>query len=215
MEGSSRKKQGAYYTPDHVVQSLVRWVARKQSDRLLDPACGDGRFLKPHPNSVGVEQDPDAARLVHQRVPGSLMHQGDFFAWAAQTRERFECAAGNSTVHTLPKFCRSGPAGGALLLRQPWRTLLFADFFVGAVHSSCSNGPQARRKDGICRSGRNRPRALFAPFGRISSGAFQTRPRGCGAGEIVPRALGRLLAAFGVRIWRQHGATSDFVHRPF
>jgi hypothetical protein len=62
---------------------------------MLDPACGDGRFLMAHPNSVGIEQDADAARLVHFLSPGSLMHQGDFFAWAGETRERFECAVGN------------------------------------------------------------------------------------------------------------------------
>ena len=33
--------------------------------------------------------------------------------------------------------------------------------------------------------------------------------------KLFQETLGRLLAAFGVRIWRQHGATSDFVHRPF
>jgi len=107
VEGSNRKKRGAYYTPDHVVQSLVRWVTWRQADRLLDPACGDGRFLTPHPNSVGVEQDPDAASLVHQRVPGSLIHQGDFFAWAAQTRERFECTAGNPPFIRYQNF--AGP----------------------------------------------------------------------------------------------------------
>ena len=29
------------------------------------------------------------------RAPWACVHQGDFFAWAARTRERFECAAGN------------------------------------------------------------------------------------------------------------------------
>ena len=89
------KDRGAFYTPDDVVRSLVCWAVRRSSDRMLDPSCGDGRFLAAHPNSVGVEQDPAACELVHARSPGSLIHQGDFFAWAAETRERFDCAAGN------------------------------------------------------------------------------------------------------------------------
>jgi len=99
-----RKELGAYYTPVPVVQSLVRWAVRKRSDRLLDPACGDGRFLSIHPNSVGVEQDPDVSAIVHQRSPGSLIHEGDFFTWAGDTRERFDCAAGNPPFIRYQRF---------------------------------------------------------------------------------------------------------------
>lgn len=106
MSSHKRKCRGAYYTPEPVVSSLVRWAARSDTDRLLDPACGDGRFLTIHANSVGVEQDPDAARIVHSVAAGALIHQGDFFSWASVTRERFECAAGN------PPFIRYQRFGG-------------------------------------------------------------------------------------------------------
>jgi len=99
-----QKQWGAFYTPDAVVRSLVRWAVRFESDRMLDPACGDGRFLTVHPNSVGVEQDPKAAQLVHERAPGALIHQGDFFSWASETHERFECAAGNPPFIRYQKF---------------------------------------------------------------------------------------------------------------
>ena len=95
MTRLSRKQVGAYYTPHAVASSLVRWVVRKDSDRLLDPSCGDGRFIAAHGNSFGVEQDAEAAAVAMGRAPGASVHQGDFFAWAEQTRERFECAAGN------------------------------------------------------------------------------------------------------------------------
>lgn len=101
---SMQKASGAYYTPDPVVRSLVRWVVRRETDRLIDPACGDGRFLVPHRNSVGVEQDDEAASVVHQRVPGSLIHGGDFFTWASRTHERFECAAGNPPFIRYQRF---------------------------------------------------------------------------------------------------------------
>ena len=59
---------GAYYTPDAVVANLVRWAVRKNRDRLLDPSCGDGRFIAAHRNGLGVEQD--AAAVAMGRAPG-------------------------------------------------------------------------------------------------------------------------------------------------
>ena len=91
----SRKQAGAYYTPDRVVSSLVGWAVRDKSDRLLDPSCGDGRFIASHRNSVGVEQDIEAAAVAKERAHGGTVHEAEFFAWATSTHERFECAAGN------------------------------------------------------------------------------------------------------------------------
>jgi adenine-specific DNA-methyltransferase len=104
MSGSRQKNTGAYYTPEEVVRSLVSWAVRSPRDRMLDPACGDGRFLRAHARSVGVEQDVDAAEAVHASAPGSLIHQGDFFTWAASTHERFECAAGNPPFIRYQRF---------------------------------------------------------------------------------------------------------------
>ncbi len=71
---------------------------------MLDPACGDGRFLRAHEFSVGVEQDSRACAVVHASTPGRLIHQGDFFLWAAQTQERFDCAAGNPPFIRYHRF---------------------------------------------------------------------------------------------------------------
>jgi adenine-specific DNA-methyltransferase len=91
----SQKQSGAYYTPDPVVSSLLRWAVRYEEDRLLDPSCGDGRFIAGHRNSVGIEQDAQATKTAVTRAPGALVHEGDFFTWAAETMDRFECAVGN------------------------------------------------------------------------------------------------------------------------
>jgi adenine-specific DNA methylase len=91
----SQKQAGAYYTPDSVVTTLLQWAVRDGDDRLIDPACGDGRFIAGHRNTVGIEQDVRAARLASTRAPWAHVHEGDFFAWAATATERFECAAGN------------------------------------------------------------------------------------------------------------------------
>lgn len=95
MTPAEKKRLGAFYTPDHVAQTLVRWVVRNRSDRLLDPACGDGRFLAAHRQCFGVDRDGGAISDALRRAPWAATHQGDFFQWAGATSERFDCAAGN------------------------------------------------------------------------------------------------------------------------
>jgi len=91
----SQKRSGAYFTPDDVSSALVAWACRAPTDRMIDPSCGDGQFLVLHRNSVGIEQNPISAHRAITRAPGALVHEGDFFTWATETGERFECAAGN------------------------------------------------------------------------------------------------------------------------
>lgn len=95
MTNSSRKTSGAYFTPEWVASCLTRWVIRSDADRLLDPSCGDGRFIECHRNSVGIEQHRESATRAIERAPWALVHEGEFFDWASNTRERFDCAAGN------------------------------------------------------------------------------------------------------------------------
>jgi type I restriction-modification system DNA methylase subunit len=52
----TQKEAGAYYTPDPAVGTLVRWAIREPSDRMLDPSCGDGRFIAGL-NAAGIEVD--------------------------------------------------------------------------------------------------------------------------------------------------------------
>lgn len=89
------KESGSYYTPTGVAAALVQWAVRKATDTLLDPSCGDGRFVVRHANSVGVERDGAAAAAARQRAPSAELHEEDFFRWAERTTRRFDCAAGN------------------------------------------------------------------------------------------------------------------------
>ena len=104
VDHDARKQTGAFYTPPDAVQALVRWAVRRSADLMLDPACGDGRFLAAHPNSVGVEQEPSAHALARQRAPLARIHECDFFDWAATTHARFECAAGNPPFIRYQRF---------------------------------------------------------------------------------------------------------------
>ena len=106
-----RKRSGAFFTPQDVARTLATWVLRRPSDRLIDPSCGDGQFLALHRNSVGIEQNPASAQSAIAAAPWALVHKGDFFAWAAETPERFECAAGN------PPFIRYHNFAGAVRKR--------------------------------------------------------------------------------------------------
>lgn len=99
-----KKDSGAFYTPDHVAAALVKWAALSQSDRMLDPACGDGRFLQLHRNSVGVEQDPAASAVALRRAPSAMVYEGNFFTWASETQEKFDCAAGNPPFIRYQRF---------------------------------------------------------------------------------------------------------------
>jgi adenine-specific DNA-methyltransferase len=104
MAEDHRKQHGAYYTPEDAVRSLVSWAVRRPSDRALDPSSGDGRFLTLHQRSVGIEQSPEAAAIARTRAPWALVHEAEFFAWAATTKERFECAIGNPPFIRYQRF---------------------------------------------------------------------------------------------------------------
>lgn len=93
--GDSQKRLGQFFTPPEVARTLVRRVAASPRHRLLDPACGDGEFLVCHSRAVGIDIDHNHTLVARARAPGALVHEGDFFLWAASTNERFEAAAGN------------------------------------------------------------------------------------------------------------------------
>jgi SAM-dependent methyltransferase len=66
MPVSQRKLLGAWYTPPQLVDAVVSEVRRGFAPRtVLDPACGDGRFLAPFADSAtvtGIDIDPATSR---------------------------------------------------------------------------------------------------------------------------------------------------------
>lgn len=74
---------GQVFTPEPVVQAML--ALRRNRGRVLEPACGDGAFLRHLPGAVAIELDanhcpPDAVQM-------------DFFAYPAS--ERFDTIIGN------------------------------------------------------------------------------------------------------------------------
>lgn len=104
MDADRRKRLGAYYTPDEVVRSLVAWAVHSPKDRMLDPSCGDGRFLARHSNSLGIEHDEKTAAAARVANAGRDVQVADFFAWASSTAQRFDCAAGNPPFIRYQRF---------------------------------------------------------------------------------------------------------------
>lgn len=104
MDFETQRQTGAFFTPPDAVRALVAWAVQKPTDRMLDPSCGDGRFLALHDRCVGVEQNPESSETARARAPWALIDEGDFFAWAANTKERFECAVGNPPFIRYQRF---------------------------------------------------------------------------------------------------------------
>jgi adenine-specific DNA-methyltransferase len=100
------KARGAVYTPARIASALVKWAIRAPDDRVLDPACGDGVFLKSarshlaslgnqQPVCVGIDSDLQAAQ-----ASGGI--HSDFFAWVENGQpQQFDAVVGN------PPFIRS------------------------------------------------------------------------------------------------------------
>jgi hypothetical protein len=61
-----RKELGAWYTPPALVDAVVREALFPGAASVLDPACGDGRFLRATglPEQMGVDIDPSTS-FVH------------------------------------------------------------------------------------------------------------------------------------------------------
>ena len=113
-ERVDRKQHGAWYTPPELVDTMVRAlvteefvVSRRATGRplrVLDPACGDGRFLAAVERTVrrlggvtelvGVELDADVAGATAAGLPTARIIVGDALdrAWSEGS---FDLIVGN------------------------------------------------------------------------------------------------------------------------
>jgi adenine-specific DNA-methyltransferase len=105
-----QKLRGGYYTPSDIAAFLVRWVLETRPGRILEPACGDGAFLRALAEQepagleavLGCELDPAEAEKARQfaGIPGAAVtiRADDFLRWALPRVERppeFDAALGN------------------------------------------------------------------------------------------------------------------------
>ena len=124
--------KGQFFTPRHVVEFVVRALAPKARDVVVDPACGSGAFLA-HARAMaavktfGSDVDPRAirvARLValsQGRDPATVV-RADGLRGAKLPKA--------NVVATNPPFAGRAQADGfeiARLVRTPERDLLFLE----------------------------------------------------------------------------------------
>ncbi|MCB1957518.1 MAG: class I SAM-dependent methyltransferase [Rhodocyclaceae bacterium] len=95
---------GQVFTPEIIVQAML--ALRRNTGRVLEPACGDGAFLKWLPGAVGIEPDP-------AHCPDGALRM-DFFAYPDS--ERFDTIIGNPPYvrfQDIPEATRARlPAAG-------------------------------------------------------------------------------------------------------
>ncbi len=97
----TRKELGAWYTPPALVEAVVREAVFDGARSVLDPACGDGRFLRATglPQRTGVDIDPSTA-FIHDDA--LRRHWGE---------ERFDVVIGNPPF--LNQLSRATSRGGS------------------------------------------------------------------------------------------------------
>ena len=44
-KAADHKKRGAFFTPASVSQFLANWAIRAETDKVLEPSCGEASFL--------------------------------------------------------------------------------------------------------------------------------------------------------------------------
>jgi predicted RNA methylase len=112
---SERKALGAFYTDDALVRVLVEWGLRRPGRAVMDPSCGDGRFLAlagklGATRLVGCDISPGAAEATRLNLAGGAcaveVVTSDFFALEPGTMEPVDVVVGN------PPFIRYQRFGG-------------------------------------------------------------------------------------------------------
>jgi adenine-specific DNA-methyltransferase len=111
----SRKLRGGYYTPLELAQYLVKWGIRDDTQRILEPSCGDGNFVLAvlqrlsnvsglSPSITAIELMPDELNKAKDRIKqfgqnGAKIDwvRQDFFEAFSHLREngRFNLIIGN------------------------------------------------------------------------------------------------------------------------
>ncbi len=128
---ADRKRLGAWYTPADLVQQIVGEVVTRpflarvgeRPVRVLDPACGDGRFLRAvderlgslgaRGELVGVAVAAGAAAAAARRVPSAQVHRADALRrrWGS---DRFDLVIGNPPF--VSQMAAATTRGGASVL---------------------------------------------------------------------------------------------------
>ena len=131
--------KGQFFTPRHVVELVVRLLAPRARDVVVDPACGSGAFLSQaralaNVKTFGSDVDPRAVRvarlglLAQGRALTSITRADGLRAIEGETKA--------TIVATNPPFAGRAASDGfevASLVRTPERDVLFLERAVNLL----------------------------------------------------------------------------------
>lgn len=108
-----RKELGAFYTDRLVVDFLVRWGLSQVKGTVMDPSCGDGRFLVSAAlhgagQVIGCDLDPRAVSATRTALAtagaAASVHQADFFALDPTRFTQVDLVVGNPPFVRYQRF---------------------------------------------------------------------------------------------------------------
>jgi adenine-specific DNA-methyltransferase len=125
---SSRKSAGVYYTPPRLARLLARWALARNPERILEPAFGEGVFLRaahevlaeadvadPAARLHGVEMDPLGAKRLCDaglELNASQLRQADLLSLDAE-----ELGGGFDAILGNPPYIRHHLLSDELIAR--------------------------------------------------------------------------------------------------
>ncbi len=113
LKHEDRKALGAFYTDEAVARFLVSWALRKGRGAVLDPSCGDGRFLEiagrlGARRLVGCDLSGQALQTARDRLRTAGLdmeaYASDFFALEPEAVEPVEAVVGNPPFIRYQRF---------------------------------------------------------------------------------------------------------------
>lgn len=89
---------GQFFTPEIVSDCMFRVAGVHGRQRVIDPSCGDGSFLRAAPKDLelyGCEIDPQYASVAKNLLPARQLIQGDALIHLVNRWGTFDLAIGN------------------------------------------------------------------------------------------------------------------------
>lgn len=104
MSNASKEKlRGGFYTPEPIVNFILRWSVNNNIYDILEPSCGDGVFLKQikengykYNSITAVELISEEAKKARKlALPNTTILNKDFFEYCNTTEDKFDLVIGN------------------------------------------------------------------------------------------------------------------------
>lgn len=89
---------GQFFTPEVITQSMFRLAGVRSGQKIIDPSCGDGVFIRNAPQNCemfGCEIDPQYGEILRQLLKGENFISGDALTDLLPLWGTFDLAIGN------------------------------------------------------------------------------------------------------------------------